>query len=84
MKLSDFSIEALNPFITGDESPAPRMSGSELIKFFNMFDVRDVYSFENGGLSTTYCLSRRRITINGQVPLCVHLDKNMHYGLANS
>ena len=50
MKLSDFSIEALNPFITGDEPPAPRMSGPELIKFFNMFGIRDVYSFENGGL----------------------------------
>jgi hypothetical protein len=45
MKLSDFSIEALNSFITGDESPSPRMSGPDIIKFFNMFGVRDVYSF---------------------------------------
>lgn len=50
MKLSDFSIEALNPFITGDESPAPRMSGPDIIKFFNIFGVRDVYSFDKGGL----------------------------------
>ena len=39
MKLSDFSIEALNSFITGDESPSPRMSGPDIIKFFNMFGV---------------------------------------------
>lgn len=50
MKISDFSIEALNPLITGDESPAPRMTGVELVKFFNLFGVRDIYSFENGGL----------------------------------
>ena len=50
MKLSDFSIEALNPFITGDESPAPRMSGPDIIKFFNIFGIRDVYSFDKGGL----------------------------------
>ena len=50
MKLSDFSIEALTPFITGDESSAPRMSGPDIIKFFNIFGIRDVYSFENGGL----------------------------------
>ena len=50
MKISDFSIEALNPLLTGDESPAPRMSGVDLVKFFNLFGVRDIYSFENGGL----------------------------------
>ncbi|MFV7441884.1 phospholipase D-like domain-containing protein [Acinetobacter pittii] len=65
MKLSEFSIEALNPFITGDGTPAPRMSGPELIKFFNFFGVRDVYSFENGGLPNG--VSRREyvtITLN--------------------
>lgn len=65
MKLSEFSIEALNPFITGDGTPAPRMSGPELIKFFNLFGVRDVYSFENGGLPNG--VSRREyvtITLN--------------------
>src|SRR5690606_15051034 len=50
MKLSNFSIEALNPLITGDESPAPRMSGNDLVNFFNLFGVRDVYSYGNGGL----------------------------------
>ena len=26
------------------------MSGPDIIKFFNIFGIRDVYSFENGGL----------------------------------
>jgi hypothetical protein len=34
MKLSDFSLEALKPFVTGDDSPAPYMSGPDMIKFF--------------------------------------------------
>jgi len=50
MKLSDFSIEALKGFVTGDDSDAPYMSGPDLVKFFNLFGVRDVYSFQNGGL----------------------------------
>ncbi|ENM5919817.1 hypothetical protein CW613_003991 [Vibrio mimicus] len=50
MKLSDFSIEALKAYITGDGSEAPYMSGPDLVKFFNLFGVRDVYSFQNGGL----------------------------------
>ena len=70
MKISDFSIEALNPFLTGDESPAPRMSGVDLVKFFNLFGVRDVYSFNNGGLPNK--VSRREYvtitlkTLNGK------------------
>ncbi|TDM51381.1 phospholipase D-like domain-containing protein [Aliivibrio fischeri] len=50
MEISDFSIETLKAFVTGDDSPAPYLSGSEMVKFFNLFGVRDVYSYGNGGL----------------------------------
>lgn len=50
MKLSDFSLEALVPFLTGDDSIAPYMSGPQLISFFNKFGVCDVYSHKDGGL----------------------------------
>lgn len=50
MEISDFSIEALKAFVTGDDSPAPYMSGNDMVKFFNLFGVRDVYSYSNGGL----------------------------------
>jgi len=50
MKLSDFSLEALKAYVTGDGSDAAYMSGPDLVKFFNMFGVRDVYSFKDGGL----------------------------------
>ncbi|WP_269914816.1 phospholipase D-like domain-containing protein [Acinetobacter sp. HY1485] len=44
MQLSDFSINSIAPFITGDDGvPTPYLSGSKIIKFFNSFGVRDVY-----------------------------------------
>ena len=50
MEVSDFSIEALKAFVTGDDSPAPYLNGNDMVKFFNLFGVRDVYSYGYGGL----------------------------------
>ena len=43
MKVSDLTLNALKPFITGDGSPSPYMSGPELVKFFNVFGAKDEY-----------------------------------------
>ncbi len=50
MKISELSIYALKPFVTGDDSPAPRMGGKEMVTFFNHFGIQDVYLYDNGGL----------------------------------
>lgn len=49
MKLTDFAIQQLIPYITGDEH-SPRRSGNDLVKLFNKFGARDIYDFDNGGL----------------------------------
>ena len=43
-------LNALKPFITGDDSPSPYMSGPELVKFFNLFGAKDEYLHQEGGL----------------------------------
>jgi hypothetical protein len=48
VKVSDLTISALNPFVTGDGGQTPYMSGPELIKFFNTFGFSDEYG--RGGL----------------------------------
>ncbi len=48
MKVSDLTINALKPYVTGDGVPTPYMSGPELIKFFNAFGFSDEYG--RGGL----------------------------------
>ena len=50
MKLSDLSLNTLKGFITGDDTPSPRMTGPEMVNFFNMFGSDDEYSMDNGGL----------------------------------
>lgn len=44
MKVSDLTLNAIKPYVTGDGSPAPYMSGRELIKFFNAFGLKDEYA----------------------------------------
>lgn len=46
MKVSDLTLNAIKPYVTGDGAPAPYMSGPELIKFFNAFGLSDVYTRE--------------------------------------
>ncbi|MEX0981363.1 MAG: phospholipase D-like domain-containing protein [Bacteroidales bacterium] len=46
MKLSDFAINEITPYITGDDH-TPSRSGRELVKLFNSYGCRDVYD-ENG------------------------------------
>lgn len=48
--LSPLSIKTLVGYITGDLKKSPYRSGPQLIKLFNSFGKRDVYSFSDGGL----------------------------------
>ena len=50
MKVSDLTLNALKPFITGDVFPSPYMSGPELVKFFNLFGADDEYLHQESGL----------------------------------
>lgn len=44
MKVSDLTINALKPYVTGDGAETPYMSGPDLVKFFNAFGYNDEYS----------------------------------------
>lgn len=44
MKLSEFSLDTLKEFITGDSKLTPYLSGSNLVKLFNRYGYRDIYS----------------------------------------
>lgn len=46
LKVSELTIEAIKPYVTGDGAPTPYMSGRDLIKFFNAFGYSDEYSRE--------------------------------------
>lgn len=50
MTLSDFSIENLKELVTGDSKLTPKLTGPELVKHFGNFGIRDVYSWDKGGL----------------------------------
>lgn len=50
MTLSDFSIETLKELVTGDSKLTPKLTGPQLINHFSNFGIRDVYSWEKGGL----------------------------------
>lgn len=49
MTLSDYAIQQLVPYVTGD-GHSPKRSGLELVKLFNKYGSRDIYDFKNGGL----------------------------------
>jgi phosphatidylserine/phosphatidylglycerophosphate/cardiolipin synthase-like enzyme len=49
MTLSDYAIQQIVPYLTGDNYP-PKRSGPDLVKLFNKFGARDIYDFDNGGL----------------------------------
>ena len=50
MNLSEYAINSLVPYVTGDNFLTERKSGRELVEFFNRFGMRDLYSFHDGGL----------------------------------
>jgi len=54
LKVSDLTLNALKPFVTGDEDPTPYLSGPELIKFFNSFGMEDEYLHNDGGLPNSW------------------------------
>lgn len=49
MTLSDYAIQQLVPYVTGDGCP-PSRSGPKLVELFNKFGARDIYDFNDGGL----------------------------------
>jgi hypothetical protein len=55
--VSELTLNALNPFVTGSGGITPYLSGPELIKFFNMFGVEDEYSHRDGGLPNAWSRS---------------------------
>ena len=44
MKVSELTLDALRPFITGDDAPVEYMSGPKIVNFFNLFGIKDEYS----------------------------------------
>jgi len=50
MKLTDYTIESLKDIFSGDCGYTPGLSGPNIIKLFNQVGIRDVYSFQDGGL----------------------------------
>lgn len=46
MKVTELTINAIKPYITGDGASTPYMSGPDLIKFFNAFGLSDEYTHE--------------------------------------
>lgn len=85
MKLSDYSLSTLKEFVTGDSKLTPYLSGPQLVKLFNKYGFRDIYSFDSGGLPAKmsrneYALSRMK-GINGTKKLkelieCLVDDRN--------
>ncbi len=50
MKLSEYTIESLKTLFSGDSELTPHLKGPEIVALFNLVGVRDVYSWELGGL----------------------------------
>ena len=44
--MSELTLSAITPYITGDGASTPYMSGPELVKFFNAFGLSDEYTSE--------------------------------------
>jgi len=67
LKVSELTIEALKPFVTGENGKTPYMSGPDLIRFFNAFGFNDEYG-ENGlpeSLSRNNYAFKRLNDLNG-------------------
>ena len=50
MKLTEYAILELTPFVTGDNEISIKRSGSQLVHLFNKYGCKDVYDSPNGGL----------------------------------
>jgi phosphatidylserine/phosphatidylglycerophosphate/cardiolipin synthase-like enzyme len=50
MKLTDFTLRELSPYILGDNGIGLYRSASKLVDLFNLYGCRDIYEFKNGGL----------------------------------
>jgi hypothetical protein len=90
MKLSDFTIESLKEIISGDCGYTPGLSGPNIIKFFNQVGVRDVYSFQDGGmperLSRNQYVAKKLKDLNGTKQLVILLENlvdSRHFAASN-
>lgn len=50
MELSEYAIQQLTPFVTGDNGLCLYRKATELVILFNKYGQRDVYDSRNGGL----------------------------------
>ena len=50
MKLTEYAVIELIPFVTGDNGISIRRSGPQLVSLFNKYGYRDIYDSQNGGL----------------------------------
>jgi Phosphatidylserine/phosphatidylglycerophosphate/cardiolipin synthases and related enzymes len=68
LKVSDLTLNAIKPYVTGDGAPTPYLSGPELIQFFNAFGLNDEYTREglpNSWSRNEYAYERLK-EINGK------------------
>src|SRR5690606_20121631 len=42
--------ESIKEFISGDNDLTPRLSGSDILKIFNLIGFKDVYKYQDGGM----------------------------------
>jgi phosphatidylserine/phosphatidylglycerophosphate/cardiolipin synthase-like enzyme len=75
--LSELTINALKPFVTGDGSTT-YMSGPELTRFFNAFGFDDEYLYQEGGLPNAwsrneYALERLK-KLNGKYEITLLVE----------
>lgn len=50
MKLSEYTIDNLKKYISGDNGLTPYLSGPNIIELFNQVGCKDIYKIKNGGL----------------------------------
>jgi phosphatidylserine/phosphatidylglycerophosphate/cardiolipin synthase-like enzyme len=81
MKLTEYAIQQLVPFILGTEDPLPILSGRELVNLFNTFGFRDVYreglpinQKTNQHMSRKQYIENRLLQLSGRIELRLLLE----------
>ena len=83
MKLSEFTLNSLKEFISGDNGLTPYMTGPKIVKLFNQVGVRDIY--ENGmpeNVSRNQYVFDKLKELNGQKEIIKIIEKvfdNRHF-----
>lgn len=50
MELTDYTINEITPYVTGDNKVSVYRKGKDLTLLFGKYGCRDIYEFQNGGL----------------------------------